>query len=128
MQLTRIIERSFHTETAEEREKWVKAILDTKRKVRRRAAGGQCRLVVFLSSSSSSSSSLSSFLLPLPLPCLCILISRHTPTLALQIEGKTAKTTMGSSMSSRQRAMSFLGAKPEPIEMTMDSFDMLKVR
>lgn len=29
---------------------------------------------------------------------------------------------------SRQRAMSYLGAKPEPIEMTMDSFDMLKVR
>jgi hypothetical protein len=31
--MTRIIERSFHTETPEERERWVKAIIDTKRLV-----------------------------------------------------------------------------------------------
>jgi hypothetical protein len=45
-----------------------------------------------------------------------------------QIEGKSGKNTMTSSMASRQRAMSFIGAKPEPIDMTMDSFDMLKAR
>eukprot|EP00043_Microstomoeca_roanoka_P030150 m.24917 g.24917 ORF g.24917 m.24917 type:complete len:465 (-) comp9772_c0_seq1:87-1481(-) len=70
VQMTRVIERSFHTESPLERQEWVDAINSTKQ----------------------------------------------------TMEGDTVE-----SMSHAMRAMSFIGGRPEPTDISMESFDMLKV-
>ncbi|EGD82834.1 AGC/AKT protein kinase [Salpingoeca rosetta] len=71
--MTRVIERSFHTESAMERQEWVDAITGLK----------------------------------------------HS------LEG--AGDSRGSRSSHDTRAMSFIGGRPEPADISMDSFEMLKV-
>ncbi|EGD77743.1 AGC/AKT protein kinase [Salpingoeca rosetta] len=73
VQMTRVIERSFHTESAMERQEWVDAITGLK----------------------------------------------HS------LEG--AGDSRGSRSSHDTRAMSFIGGRPEPADISMDSFEMLKV-
>ncbi|EDQ87800.1 uncharacterized protein MONBRDRAFT_37785 [Monosiga brevicollis MX1] len=70
VQMTRIIERTFYTETLEEREGWIQAINDVKARV---------------------------------------------------------DESQPADMRSEYRAMSFIGGRPEAIEMDMDSFELLKV-
>eukprot|EP00045_Choanoeca_perplexa_P002752 m.26311 g.26311 ORF g.26311 m.26311 type:complete len:471 (-) comp11686_c0_seq1:128-1540(-) len=72
-QMTRIIERTFHTEDADDREAWLQAIMDVKIRLEG-SAGGR--------------------------------------------EGSSAR---------EYRAMSFIGGRPQAIEMDMDSFELLKV-
>jgi len=72
MQVSRVIERSFHLDTAAERDEWMTAY----------------------------------------------------NTCKAQLEGRTQSQV---SVEDRMRAMSFVGERPKPIEMTIEDFDMLKV-